>query len=115
MDDKGKEPAASSSSSTTDAPTEPRKINIVQLAPWLVAATSKNKNFLLKPKDLQILYTLVLWQYISKHRNGGEPLSTPEAIENDTEIAIPEDELVRMVQVFYHNTYYPYFNRVSNM
>ena len=93
---------------------EPRSINITQLATWLAQATSGNQGFLLKPNDLKMLYTFVLWNYISSQNPAEVDGEVPE-ITNDADIQIPEVELVRMVKLFFNSTYYPYFNRVFNM
>ena len=92
-----------------------RNINIVQLAPWLAGATANNNGFLLKPNDLRMLYLLVLWDYISNHHNVNNPTGKVPPIENDEQITIPEADLVRMVQLIFHEDYYPCFNRVYNM
>ncbi len=85
-----------------------KKVNITQLAQWLVAATSKTGGFLLKPNDLKMLYLLLLWKYISQHHLGGK-------IIKDEQISIPENELIHMIKLFYDNGYYPYFDRIFDM
>lgn len=80
---------------------EQNKINIIQLASWLTAATANNKSFLLKPSDLKLLYTLVLWEAV---KNSGVTTIT-----NDEQIAIPEHELVKMVQLIFNKDYYTFF------
>ncbi len=98
-----------------DVQAAPRKVNILQIAPWLAAATVNNKSFLLKPNDLRMLYMFVLWEYLSKHHHPGVEIDKVEAIANDEQISIPEADLVRMVRLVFHNTYYPYLSRVYNM
>ena len=95
--------------------TPPRNINIPQLAAWLAVATASNKGFLLKPTDLRILYMIILWDYLSKRHHQGDLSGEIPAIANDEQISIPEDELVRMVKLIFHTTFYPYFHRVYNM
>lgn len=97
--------------------TNTRNISILQLASWLAKSTSNNKSFLLKPNDLRILYMFVLWDYISKRHTCNIDIDIDEMpiIDNDSQITIPEDELVRMVKLLFHNTYYPYFDRVYHM
>lgn len=97
------------SKSEVDPPS--RRINILQLAPWLTAATANNKGFLLKPNDLRMFYLFVLWDYLSKNKTDDNDID----IKSDEQISIPEEDLVRMVKLVFHNTYYPYFNRVYNM
>ena len=82
-------------------------VNINQIAPWLISATNNNKNFLLKHGDLRILYLLVLWDYVSKQKNIVK-------ISKDEQITIRESDLVKMVQLIFDNSYYPYFERVCN-
>ena len=85
------------------------KINIHQLAPWITAATSKTKNFLLKPGDLRMLYLLVVWEYISHHHD------PKKEITDDSQIAIPEKDLVRLVKLVFNSTFYPYFYKTFTM
>ena len=85
-----------------------KKVNITQLAQWLVGATSNTRGFLLKPNDLKIIYLLLVWEYFSRHHSGGK-------ITTDEQIVIPESELVTMIKLFYDNTHYPYFERIFNM
>ena len=86
-----------------------KKINILQLATWLTAATKDNKKFLLKPNDLRMIYLFVLWEHVKMRK--------PDAggIVDDREISIPEDQLIEIVKMFFHNENYPFFNRVYNM
>ena len=106
--------------STTER-NQTRNINIIQLAHWLANATANNnKGFILKPNDLRMLYLFVLWDYLSKRHSKklDDPTNLTDQvppIENDEQITIPEEDLIRMVQLLFHNTYYPYFNRVYNM
>ncbi len=86
-----------------------KKVNITQLAQWLVTATSKTGGFLLKPKDLRMLYLLLLWEYISRHN------PNKRKIIKDEQISIPEGELIRMIKLFYDNTHYLYFDRIFDM
>ena len=84
-----------------------KKISINQLAGWLSTATSNNKKYLLKPSDLKMLYLIFLYEYITN--NSEKP------IENDGEIQLPESRVVKMVQLFYDNNYYQYYNRVFHL
>lgn len=86
---------------------EPRVVKINQLAQWLAGATANNKNFLIKPSDLKMLYLLVLWDYASKNE--------VTEITTDDQITIAEEDLVRTTQLFYNNTYYPFFSRIFNL
>ncbi len=84
-------------------------INIRELAAWLTTATSNNKAFLLKPNDLRLLYTLMLWEYLSKHHNKAK------APTDDSDIAIPEEDLVKMIKLVFNDALYPCFHHVINM
>jgi len=92
------------------------KINMLQLSSWISKATCSNKGFLLKPNDLRILYMLVLWEYVSKN-NSTEKIEITDLmnIECDSQIEIPEDELVKLVKLLFHHKYYAYFNKIFNM
>ena len=94
---------------------KPRNININQLTQWLVAATSGQQTFLLKPMDLRILYILVLWEFLSRHHCPGDAIENFPGITSDKQISISEPELMKMVKLLYNPAYYPYFNRVFNM
>lgn len=84
-----------------------KKINIIKLVPWLTNAISNKGQFLLKPNDLKMLYMIVLWEYISKYKNG--------VITNDEQIAIPEKNLIKIIELFYNDSNYQYFNKVYSM
>jgi len=92
-----------------------KKVNILQLAQWLTGATCKNKGFLLKPKDLGIIYLLFLWEYLSKHHTDKKVTDSVPEINDDSEISIPEQDLVNIVQTFYQKAYYPYFTRLNSI
>lgn len=89
-------------------------VNILQLAQWLSIATASNGKFLLKPSDLRLLYVLVLWEYLSNHHPRGDSGEIP-VIEEDSNISIPEDELVNIVKLVFNGNVYPCFNRIYNM
>jgi len=61
------------------------------------------------------MYLFVLWEYLSKHHTSGAITNDVPEIPNDSYIAISEEELVRMVQLVFHTTYYSYFSKVFNM
>lgn len=84
-----------------------KKICITQLAGWLNTATSNNKKYLLKPNDLKMLYLLFLHEYVSKYSD--------KTIDNDNDIQILETDLIKLVQLFYNNNYYQYYNRVFHL
>ena len=93
----------------------PRTVNILQLVPWLVGATAQSKGFLLKPTDVKILYTLFLWEYMNKYHFPGkidDKTEIPE-IADDSKIALPEAELLRLVQLYFNKSCYQYFGRLS--
>lgn len=92
-----------------------KKVNILQFAQWLTQATAKNTGFLLKPGDLNTLYLLFLWEYVSKYHDSGDGSVSVPNITNDTQISIFEKDAVRLVQLYYHNTFYPYFSRLKDL
>lgn len=91
------------------------KISIRNLAYWLCIATSATENFLLQPSELKSLYLLLLWQFISVHHHPESENNEGKEIKEDKEIAIPEQELLRMVKLYMNKTYRPYFARLSQM
>lgn len=93
--------------------TNGKKINILQLMSWLSAATSQNSSFLMKPNDMKMLYLLFLWEYVSKHHP--KNLTEPVKIEDDKMIALPEAEVINLVQLLFNKTFYNYFNTTFNM
>ena len=102
--------------STNSVEEVPREISISQLVQWVASATAKTKDFILKPDDLRTLYLLVVWRHISKlNADTTDIAADAPKIASDSEITIPEDELKKMVQMLFHNTYYPYIHRVTHM
>jgi hypothetical protein len=87
---------------------ENKKVNILQLASWIVKATSNNKDFILKPNDLKMLYILMLWEYLSKYHNGRK-------LTCDEQIYLPETDVIKIIQLFYNSENVAYFNHVFNM
>nr|QBK87358.1 MAG: hypothetical protein LCMAC201_02680 [Marseillevirus LCMAC201] len=100
----------------TMLPPEPT-VNILQLTKWLTAAT--REDFLLKPNDLKMMYLLMLWEYLSKHHDTKSAVISADKelalIPNDKTIAIPQVELVKMVQLVFHPSYYSNFFKIFNM
>lgn len=94
---------------------EDHEISILQFSRWLSLATSGHKNFLTKPTDLQILYLLFLWEYISSNVGDNFKYNNVPDITKDKQIKVSEKKLVHMVQLFFHSKYYPLFNRIYNM
>ena len=85
-----------------------KNINLTQLAEWLASATRNNADFLIKPADLRLLYTLVLWEYIStKDRT--------LKITKNSQIEIPEEELVRLIKLVFTPEHYQYFTNINQM
>ena len=91
-------------------------INILQLARWLSLATSGQKIFLIKPGDLRMLYLLFIWEYISTF-SGEDYKSTDNVIvpDKDSQISLSEKKPTRLVQLFFHQKYYPLFSRIFTM
>lgn len=87
---------------------EDRNINVLQVAGWFIAATANNKNFLVKPRDLRILYMLVLWDFISRREK-------VEKLEKDSDIVIPESRLRKMAELVFGEAYYANFNHLNDM
>lgn len=92
---------------------ETRVIKLNDIATWLTQATSTNDNFMLKPKDLKNLYKLVLWNYFDN--NIEDPEGDSLDIRGDWQVTINEPELIRLVKIYYHQSYYPYFSAFDNM
>lgn len=90
-----------------------RLIKLNDIATWLTQATATNNNYMLKPKDLKNLYKLVLWTYLE--HNIEDPEGDTLEIRGDGQITINENELVRLVKIYYHQSYYPYFTEFDNM
>ena len=57
---------------------------------------------------MRLLYTLVLWEYLSKYHDANT------RIVDDTQIAIPEKDLVHMIGLLFGESY-KFFDRVNNM
>jgi hypothetical protein len=85
-----------------------KKVNILQLSSWIIKATENNKEFILKPNDLKMLYIIMLWEYLSKHYNGRK-------LTSDDQILLPEVDVIRLVKLFYNIDNNVYFNHVFNM
>jgi len=92
-----------------------KKVNLLQLSTWLTQATGHNKNFLLKPKDLHVIYLIFLWEYLSKYHTAKKVTEKVPVIKNDEQISIPETDLINIIQTFYQESYYPYFNNLNNI
>lgn len=108
---------------------QPKMVNISQVPLWLSTLFAKNASgALVKPSDLKMLYMLVLWEYLSKNgASQNEPdnkeqgdkdepkIVSENSINSDKDIEIPEQDLIKIVNIFFNKTYYPYFNRVFYM
>lgn len=90
------------------APQQEPTVNLAQLAAWLVIATSKTKNFMIRPSDLKNLYLLMLWEYLARHH-------TSDELQSDESICLPEKEVVAIVHVYYNSKFHPFFNRLQNL
>jgi len=86
--------------------TEENKISIVHVAHWLTTSTKNNKHFYIKPVDLRVIYTLIVWEYIKN--NDSE-------IKEDTDIKIPEKDLIKMVQLYYSSKYHKLFKNTIGL
>jgi len=86
---------------------EDNKISIVHVAHWLTTSTKNNRHFYIKPIDLRIIYTLVLWEYIKNNNT--------EEITQDTDIKISEKDLIKMVQLYYSNKYHKLFKNTIGL
>lgn len=90
-----------------------RLIKLTDIATWLTQATAGNDGFMLKPNDLRHIYQLILWNYLD--RQVTNPDGDVPDIQGDGQITIDEKDLVRLVKIYYHNSYYPYFTTFNNM
>jgi hypothetical protein len=95
----------------------PKLVNIRQLSSWIAGSiNSQNDKFLLRPTDLKILYQLFLWTYLNNiHEGEITPETVFEQITDDASICIPEESLLRLVQIYFNNNNRQYFNTIINM
>ena len=110
-----------STTSTTETP-EQKMINIRDINGWL-ANNVKDKQqddkqlpLLVRPSALRTLYTLFYYEYVrySLANQTGEKKEIPKP-ENDTEINIPEQLFVLLLQIFFDQNSNTYFTNISNL
>ena len=92
---------------------QPKMINLTQVMEWVSAATRNNKDFLMKPRDLRLLYTLVMWEYITNHHR--DPAAEPIKVEKNDQVVITETKLEQLVKLLFSKQYYPCFSSINQM
>lgn len=93
---------------TGPQPEQPRIISLLEFNRWFMSATTKSPAFLVKPKDLHTIYTLILWECLSSREDTGP-------IESDGDIKIPEKNLIRIVETVLNKNYNPLFKQIADL
>jgi hypothetical protein len=84
------------------------KVNILQVMRWLSKAIETKKEFLIRPNDIRLFYTIFFWEYLQAN-------PTVQKIENDRDIELPEPKVTEIVQKVFDSKYYPCFRNIQIM
>jgi hypothetical protein len=106
----------------TESSTEMKMINIRDIPGWIATNVKDTQpdntqlSLLLKPSSLRMLYTLFYYEYIryslSTQQTEKKELPKPE---KDSEINIPEQLFVLVLQIFFDQTCNAYFTTLFNL